>query len=131
MIRLSIPACSALLVTLYVLKDWDVELEAVFAIAHSPFAGASPQDFDCGAIWISWAFAREIFSIASEQGPSVAVEKKAYDGTSDVVRIECMAFSRTRGKVQMNPVRLEREMQGSDEACLWYSRRRALSIFEG
>jgi hypothetical protein len=94
-IRLTIAACSALLVTLYVLKDWDVELEAVFAVAHSPFAGASPQDFDCGAIWISWASVRKISSIASEQGASVAVEEKANDRTSDMARIECMALSRT------------------------------------
>ena len=94
-IRLRTAACPALLETLYVLRDWDVEMATVFAVAHSPLAGASSQDFDWGAIRISWVSVREISSIASEQGPSVAVEKKENDRTSHVVRIECMAFSRT------------------------------------
>lgn len=72
-----------------------MELAAVLAVAHSPFARSSSQDFDCGAIWISWASVSEISSVANEQGVSAAVAEKASDRTSDAVRIECMVFSCT------------------------------------
>lgn len=72
-----------------------MESAAVFVVAHSPFAGASSQDFDCGAICISWASVRDISFVANEQGFSAAVEKRASDRTSDMARIECMVFSHT------------------------------------
>lgn len=46
-----IAACSALEVTWYVSKERAVNLAAVLAVAHSPFAGALSHVFELGAIW--------------------------------------------------------------------------------
>lgn len=35
-------------------KDWEVNFAACFAVAHSPAAGASVQDFEEGAMVTSW-----------------------------------------------------------------------------
>jgi len=70
-----------------------VNSAAVFAVAHSPFAGGLSQDFDCGAIWINCASVREVSFVASEKGIGAAVEKRASERMSDVVRIECIVFS--------------------------------------
>jgi len=53
-IKLNTAACSALLVTPYVSKDWDVYVAAVFAVAHSPTAGALSHVLDVGAMVRIW-----------------------------------------------------------------------------
>lgn len=66
-------ACSAFEVTLYVLKDWEVNLAACFAVAHSPSAGAFAQDLDEGAIVMSWDSVRAVSRVKREIGIGVAV----------------------------------------------------------